>query len=159
MPRCAARRPGRIRLSDHGSSTIEIALAAPLFVAVLLFVVLCYRLTSAQLDLDTAAHAAARAASLARTIPAAHTDGRTTALDTLTAHHLACRHPAIRISIDRLQPGGTVTATVDCTVPLADLALLAVPGSRHLHAQAVSPIDTWRSLAPGPPAAQPAGST
>jgi len=48
---------------DAGSSTVELAILTPLLVGLLLFVVFCGRLVSAQLDLDAAAHGAARAAS------------------------------------------------------------------------------------------------
>ena len=130
---------------DRGSATVQVTLLAPLLVLVLLFVVLCQRLGVAQLDLDTAAHTAARAASLARTLPAAHTGARSAALGSLAAHRLTCHHPTIHADLDGLEPGGTVTVTIGCTVGLSDLTLLAIPGHRRLQSTAVSPIDTWRS--------------
>lgn len=131
---------------NRGSATIEITLAAPVLVGFLLFVVLCGRLVSVQLDVDAAAHAAARAASLSRTVPAARTQARTMATQTLGERHVSCLHPAINIDTDNLTPGGTVTVTIACTVPMADLVGLGVPGSRNVSATAVSPIDVWRGL-------------
>lgn len=132
---------------DRGSATIEVALAAPVLVGFLLFVVLCGRLVSVQLDVDAAAHAAARAASLARTVPAALAQARTMAMQTLDERHVSCPHPTISTDTDNLAPGGTVSVTISCTVPLSDLTLLGVPGSRQVTASAVSPIDVWRGIA------------
>lgn len=130
---------------DSGSATVEVVLLTPLLIGLLFLVVLCGRLVSAQLDLDTAAHEAARAASLDRTVPAAQHDAAAAVTDTLAARHLTCQHPTLTLDTDGLQPGGIVTATVGCTVPLSDLALVGVPGARQLTAKAVSPIDQWRA--------------
>jgi len=138
-----SRRRGR---GDGGSAPVELAVVVPLLVMLLLFVVLCGRLVSAQLDLDAAAHGAARAASIARTPAAADAAARRTALDTLAARGVTCRQPRITVDTGGLRPGGVVTVTVACTVPLSDLTLLGVPGSRIESSTATSPIDKWRSL-------------
>jgi Flp pilus assembly protein TadG len=130
--------------ADRGSSTLELALLSPLLISLVLLVVLCGRLVSAQLDIDAAAHAAARAASLDRTVTQATLDARHDAIATLADRHTTCRQPSITIAADDLQPGGTVTVTLSCSVPLADLALLAVPGTRRVTATGTSPIDVWR---------------
>ena len=119
------------------------ALATPLLVMFLLFAVFCGRLVSVQLDVDAAAHAAARAASLARTVPAAQADARRVAADTLGSR-AACTAPTVDVDLDGLRPGGVVTVTVTCTVPLADLALLGIPGTRTVTSTARSPIDRYR---------------
>ena len=129
---------------DTGSSTVELAILAPLLVGLLLFVVLCGRLVSAQLDLDAAAHGAARAASISRTMSGADADARQTALDTLAARGVTCRQPTITVDTGGLRPGGVVTVTVSCTVPLSDLALISVPGTRVVSATSTSPVDLWR---------------
>jgi Flp pilus assembly protein TadG len=128
---------------------VELTVVVPLLVMLLLFVVLCGRLVSAQLDLDAAAHGAARAASIARTPAAANAAARRTALDTLVARGVTCRQPRITVDTGGLRPGGVVTVTVACTVPLSDLTLLAVPGSRTESSTATSPIDRWRSVSLG----------
>jgi Flp pilus assembly protein TadG len=133
-----------VRGSDAGSAAVELVLLTPLLVVLLLFVVLCGRLASAKLDLDAAAHAAARAASIARTVPAATTDARRTALDTLAARQVTCTEPTVTVDTAGLRPGGVVTVTVACVVPLRELALLAVPGSRAVSGTATSPVDVFR---------------
>lgn len=149
-PRSSAR-PRRCG-GAGGSVTVEMALATPLLVLFLLFAVACGRLVTAQLDVDAAAHAAARAASLARTIPAALADARRAATDTLAAHGATCRTPTVRVALDGLRPGGgVVTATVTCTVPLADLTLVHLPGARTVSSTSAAPIDVYRAVSlPGP---------
>jgi Flp pilus assembly protein TadG len=119
------------------------ALATPMLVAILLFVVLCGRLVSAQMDLDAAASSAARAASLARTQPAARADADRTARTTLSARRVTCQQVDVSVTGD-LHSGGAVTVRVSCTVSTSDLVLLGVPGSRVLESTATSPIDRWR---------------
>lgn len=137
---------------DEGSSTVELTILTPLLVALLLFVVLCGRLVSAQLDVDAAARSAVRAASLARTVPAATADAEQAAMDTLAAHGVICGQPSITVETGGLQPGGAVTVTVSCVVPLSDLALIGVPGTRTVSATSTSPVDRWRgSVLTGPP--------
>lgn len=140
-----ARSWRRLRAQpDRGSSTLELALLTPLLLSLVMLVVLCGRLVSAQLDIDAAAHAAARAASLDRTVTQATLDARRDATATLADRHTTCRQPSITVATGGLQPGGTVTVTLACSVPLVDLALLAVPGSRRVTATGTSPIDLWR---------------
>ncbi len=139
---------GRLRrmsaAGDTGSSTAEVALVAPLLVAVLLLVVLCGRLVSAQIDLQAAASAAARSASITRSETAARAEADRIARGTLAARGVTCQQVDIDVSTGGLRPGGAATVTVSCTVPPADLALLSVPGTRTIDATATSPIDVWR---------------
>jgi Flp pilus assembly protein TadG len=146
--RLRSRLAGRWRrvaaTADAGSSTAEVTLLAPLLVAVLLFVVLCGRLVAVQLDVDAAASGAARTGSIARTESAARAQAERTARDTLAGRGLACSDAAVSVSTGGLRAGGAVTVTVSCRVPLSDLVLLGVPGSRVVSATATSPIDQWR---------------
>ncbi|GAA4466322.1 TadE/TadG family type IV pilus assembly protein [Phytohabitans houttuyneae] len=153
LARVRAGLTGRLRrltaAGDAGSSTAEAVLVTPLLVAVLMLVVLCGRLVSAQIDLQAAASAAARSASIARSEAAARVEADRTARDTLAARGVTCRQVTVTVSTGGLRPGGAVTVTVSCTVPLADLALLSVPGSRTVQASATSPVDAWRGVALG----------
>lgn len=133
------------RRRDDGSSTVELVLLAPLLVGLLLFVVLCGRLVSVQLDVDAAAHDAARAASIARTVPAATSAARQAAMATLAGRNRVCASPTITVDTGGLRPGGVVTVTVVCQVPLADLALVNVGGSRAVSSTASSPLDVYRA--------------
>jgi Flp pilus assembly protein TadG len=129
---------------DTGSSTVELTLLTPLLVGLLLFVILCGRTVSVQLDVDAAAHDAARAASIARTVPAATTSARDAALATLATRGAVCPTPSITVDTAGMRPGGVVTVSVTCRVPLRDLALLGVPGTRTVTSTASSPIDVFR---------------
>lgn len=134
---------------DAGSSTVEVTLLAPLLLALLLFVVLCGRLVSVQLDVDAAASGAARTGSIARTEAAARAQAEQTARDTLAARGLSCADATVTVTTGGLRPGGAVTVSVACRVPLSDLVLLGVPGSRVVTATATSSIDQWRGTALG----------
>lgn len=144
LTEAVARRARRVPARrDTGSATAEMALLTPLLVMLLLFVVLCGRLVAVQIDVDAAASAAARAASLARTRDTAQRNAEHAATDTLTARSVSCPRPQVTIT-GNLTPGGAVTARVTCHIPLDDLALLSVPGSRDVTGQATSPVDQWR---------------
>lgn len=146
MPVCRWRQRWRAlaQRGDSGSSTAELAILAPLLMALLLFVVFCGRLVTAQLDVDAAAHGAARASSIARSVPAATADAQRTARETLAARGVTCGQPSVRVNTRGLRPSGVVTVTVSCRVPLSDLALIAVPGTRVVTSTSSSPIDLWR---------------
>lgn len=135
----------RVRASgDTGSSTAELTIATPLLMVLLLFVVLCGRLVSAQIDLDAAASSSARSASIARSLATAHAEAERTARETLAARGLTCQNATVVVDTGALAPGSAVTVTVSCTVPLSDLLLLGVPGSRTVSSTATSPVDRWR---------------
>ena len=131
------------RTSDAGSSTAQVVLLTPLLVMLLLFVVLCGRLAGAQIDVDAAASNAARAGSITRSQAAAEQ----TARDDLTARGITCESTDISVNTGGGRPGGAVTVTLSCRVRLADLSLLAVPGSRVVQASATSPVDQWTGAA------------
>lgn len=126
------------RPRDAGSSTVEIAVATPLLVLVLMFVVACGRLVSIQLATDAAAHAAARAATLTTT--AVTGDAEKAAASTLS-DRASCSRVHTRLNTSNATPGGTVT----CDVSLADLTLLGIAGAWRVTATATAPVDTYRS--------------
>lgn len=139
------RSAAALRWDVRGSATAEIALLTPLLIVMLLFIVFCGRLTASKLRLDDAAHQAARAASLARTVTVAHDDARAAAQATLANAGITCENLAVTVNISGLRPGSMVTVDLRCTVGLSDLALLGVPGSTTLSASFASPVDTYRS--------------
>ncbi|MFD0555650.1 TadE-like protein [Stackebrandtia endophytica] len=130
------------RPRDDGSATIQAIVIAPVLILLVMVAVACARIVGMQLDVNASAHAAARAASLARTNSTAHTDATAAATATL-ADNIHCDQ--LKSTVDgNLAVGSTVTVTVTCTVPLADLAY--VPwGTYTVTASASAPIDTWRS--------------
>ena len=139
----------RWRRDDRGSAAAELTLLAPLLIVLLLFVVFCGRVTDTELRVDDVAHQAARAASLARSPGQATVDAQSAAATALSAAGVACQSLTVATDTQGLRPGGTVTVTVSCHVPLSDLALISVPGTRVVTSTSSSPIDVWRGRALG----------
>jgi Flp pilus assembly protein TadG len=133
-------------MSDaRGSASLELVLVTPLVLLLLLFVVCAGRLAEARADVDRAARDAARAASIARDPLSAQDAGTSAASATLASGGISCRSLDVLVDVSWFAAGGTVATTVSCTVDLADLAELRVPGMRTLTATFVEPIDTFRS--------------
>jgi Flp pilus assembly protein TadG len=130
--------------AQSGSATIELVLCTPMLLALLLLAVLAGRVTQARAEVDGAARDAARAASIARDPSAATLAARQAAAATLGQHHVTCRTLDVAIDTGGFRAGGTVAVTVACTVDLADLSLLRVPGARTVTARFVEPLDTFR---------------
>ncbi len=137
----------RARGSDSGSAAAELVLIAPLLIVIMLLIVAAGRLVDARLQVDSAARQAARAASLARAPAAAAAQADTTAQAALASEHITCHPLSVSPDTAAFRPGGQVTVQVTCTVSLAGLALLHLPGSQTLTAQFTSPIDVYRGRA------------
>ncbi|MCK9904457.1 pilus assembly protein TadE [Parafrankia colletiae] len=136
-PRCAHHGP------DRGSATAELVLILPALLLMLLFLVLCYRISDAKLRMADVAHQAARAASIARTPAQASADARATAQTALASAGVTCRDLTVDTETAGLAPGALVRVTLTCTTQLDDLAMLGTPGSATLHASSTSPVDTY----------------
>ncbi|MEV6236757.1 TadE/TadG family type IV pilus assembly protein [Lentzea sp. NPDC051838] len=142
-------RQALARLRDErGSAAAELALGAPVLVLLLLFVVLCGRLATTQIQVNDAAHQAVRAATLTRTPAQATSSARETAAAALAAASVTCRSLAVSIDSAGFRPGSTVTATISCTIDLRDLSGLGVPASRTFSCSFSSVVDTWRGATP-----------
>lgn len=134
--------------SDRGSVAAEVTLITPFLIMLLVFIaVVIHRGVDARLRLDDAAHEAARAASIQRSAPTAIAAAQSTATSALSSAGVACQSLAVDTATGGMQPGGTVSVTVSCTVNFSDALVLGVPGHKQLSATAVEPIDTWRSVA------------
>ncbi|MFM9442586.1 TadE/TadG family type IV pilus assembly protein [Streptomyces acidiscabies] len=128
----------------RGSATVELILLAPVLLLMLWFLVYCGRLTDTRLRIESAAHQAARAATLAHTPSTAAAEARTTAATTLHDAGVTCRNLSVTVH-GTLTNGSALTVAVTCTVDLHDLALLQVPGTTTLTADFTAPVDTYRS--------------
>ncbi|MCM3883135.1 TadE/TadG family type IV pilus assembly protein [Frankia sp. R82] len=137
---------GASRDGDRGSATTELVLIMPVLVLMLLFLVLCYRISDAKLQLADAAHQAARAASIAPSPAEAITDARATAQSALTGTGVTCQQLTVATDPAGLAPGALVRVTLTCTANLDDLALLGTPGAATLHATSTSPVDEFGDL-------------
>lgn len=129
---------------EEGSAAIELVLVTPLLLLFLLVAVAFGRLADTRLQVNDAASQAARAASIARDPRSASTAAHRTAVASLAGHRLTCQPVAVSVDTSTFHPGGAVTARITCTVALADLAPLPLPGAETIQATATSPIDVYR---------------
>lgn len=133
--------------ADRGSVAAEVTIAAPFLVMLLVFVaVVIHRGVDARLRLDDAAHQAARAASIERTPATATAAAQSTASSALSSAGVSCASLTVDTATGAMQPGGTVSVTVSCSVDFGDALILGVPGQKRLSATAVEPVDAWRSV-------------
>ncbi|MGC3994769.1 MAG: pilus assembly protein [Propionicimonas sp.] len=135
-----------IQFDERGSAAIEAAIAGPAMVLLILLVVFGGRVALAHQAVQATAADTARAASLARTQPEARS-AATAAMDAGLNQQLTCTDSALALDLSGFgTPVGTpasVTATLTCRVPLADLGLPG-PGSVVISESMSSPIDTFR---------------
>jgi Flp pilus assembly protein TadG len=148
MARWLTGCPRRREPTDRGSAAVELALVTPLLVLLLMLIVAAGRLVQARLEVASAAAQAARAASLARDPATATAQATAVASSALASQHLSCGSLAVSTGTAAFRPGGQVSVQVSCTVTLAGLALLHLPGAETLTAQAPAPIDVFRGAGP-----------
>ncbi|OHV31608.1 hypothetical protein CC117_25680 [Parafrankia colletiae] len=148
MSRSPQRRRGRQSAGgDRGSAAVELTLLTPLIVLLLLLIVYAGRAVNARGQVDTAAHTAARAASIARTPTQARTAAEQALAADLTPDAGPCTRVTVTVDTSQFHAGGVVRATVDCQLDQSDLAAgLPLPGQR-ITATASAPIDVYRSVA------------
>lgn len=135
---------------DRGSAAIEAAVLAPALLALIGVAIVGGRIQVAGGAIETAAHDAARAASISRTAGQARTNAYTAADATLSQAGLHCTRLTVVVDTSGFavpvgQPA-TVSADVDCVVDFADLMPVdGLPGSKRLHARFTSVLDTFRT--------------
>ena len=143
----APTRPCR-RRGDRGVAALETAVLAPSIIALLLLMIAFGRVTDADGAVDSAAHAAARAASLERDAASAQDQAQAAAARSLEGEGITCRASSVNVDTSgyALDTGtdATVTATVTCTAPLSDIGLPGLPGAKTLTSSWTSPLDTYR---------------
>lgn len=139
---------GRDARGERGSAAVEVAVAAPLLMLIVLVVVAGGRLELARGAVQQAATDAARAASIARTSAQASATAQSVAAATLANQGLRCVSSNVTVDTAGFSVNvgvrAQVAATVSCTVPLADLGLPGLSGSRVISATVTSPLDTYR---------------
>jgi Flp pilus assembly protein TadG len=136
-------------MNQQGSVTVEAILAITVIVLVILFGVAVGRITVAGAAVESAARDAARQASMARTAATAARNAELSARESLTGHDVHCTAVTVKVNTAGFsRPVGTpadVSATVSCTVPLADVAFPGLPGNIERHATFLSPLDPYRT--------------
>ncbi|MET8747250.1 TadE/TadG family type IV pilus assembly protein [Streptomyces sp. NPDC004728] len=133
---------------DQGSYSVETAVLAPVMIGLLLLMIAFGRVTDADGAVDSAARAAARAASLERDAGNAQAQAQAAATRSLQGEGITCRTSSVVVDTAgyALDIGveANVTATVACTADLSDIGLPGLPGAKTLTASWTSPIDTYR---------------
>jgi Flp pilus assembly protein TadG len=138
------RRLGHRRWDERGSVEVEFALGTVVLLIFLMFVVGMFRVVDAEADVQTAASAAARAASRQGTPGAASLVAQDTAMANLTEGTTTCGAIDVDTATGRLEPGGSITVTVRCTVDHTDLVLVSIPGRRDFTSTATAAVDRLR---------------
>jgi Flp pilus assembly protein TadG len=132
---------------DAGNAALELVVVAPVILFLLGLVIAAGRTSIAQGSVDAAARDAARQASISLTPGAARAAALSSAQAALSRDGLDCT-PVVRVDTSQFAvPAGlpaTVTATVWCRVPLSDLVVPGMPGSRLLSYTFTSPLDPFR---------------
>ena len=134
---------------DNGSATLELAILAPALLALLGLVIAAGRIEVAGGAVEQAASAAAREASLARTGSAARAAAMQSARGSLHSQGIACGVLQVVVDTSGFNVAAGLPAQVEvsvtCTVPLSDLAVPGMPGTRTMRAQMASPLDRYRT--------------
>jgi hypothetical protein len=138
--------------ADDGNAALELVILAPMLLGLLALVIAAGRTAIAQGAVNAAARDAARQASISLTAAAAQAAGGQSARAVMRSDGLDCV-PVVVIDTSQfaLLPGrpAAVSATVFCTVALADLTVPGFPGRVRLQAVFTSPLDTYRSRSDG----------
>lgn len=148
MTRVPYRR--RLPAGERGSASLELAILAPVLLALLALIVMAGRFAMASNAITGVAGTAARDASLARSPAQARAAAQSSALATLAAQNLHCQgSPVVAVDTSGFAaPPGTpasITVEVTCVVVLNGLGVPGLPSTRTLHQRAVSPLDSYRS--------------
>ncbi len=150
--RYTVRWARRLR-GDEGSASIEAAIILPALIMFICMAIAGGRIVTSGSKIDAAAEDAAREASIHRTAGAAQGAAQAAAAESLNDQGIKCASTSVSINTAGLSVPvgqvGTVTATVTCTVILADLLLPGVPGAKTLTSTATSVVDQYRQRGDG----------
>lgn len=119
---------------------VELALLTVPLVTILLLIAALGRFSDARDQVTEAARDAARQASTYLSPTVAASQAALVARSELSG---VCAHASITTNTSDLHPGGQVTVTVSCPVPLGDLVLLHLPGTKTITASSASVVDTY----------------
>lgn len=132
------------RRCERGSASVELVLLTPIVVGLLLLVVAFGRLQNARGDVEAAARAAARAASIERDAASARAAGERAAFMEFDGGRYRCGPLRFDIDTAEFNADAAVTATVSCGVSLRDVAGMGLPGQHTITARFTEPLDRYR---------------
>jgi Flp pilus assembly protein TadG len=135
------------RADERGSMSIELLILTPALVAAILVIVAGSRYAEAREETNSAAFAAARAASLAPDASGALAAGRAAAVHEMSDRGLSCARLDVNVDTHDFAPGGTIRVTVTCVTDLGDLSgFVLMPGHKSFRSTATVPLDQHRSF-------------
>ena len=139
----------RRRRGDTGSMSVEMtALVFPVTLVMTVLILATWQLTAAKLDVNTAAAAAARAASLQTSPADAEDAARQAAAGAMTEAGRTCTSLTVEVDTTGFTHGGFVEVRLSCHARTGDLLGLAAPGSVDLSATSRAPVERFRELHP-----------
>ncbi|MCX4399959.1 pilus assembly protein (plasmid) [Streptomyces sp. NBC_00053] len=134
-------------LGDRGGSALTTVIIVPVILMLFGLMIGVGRVALAEGDADAAARDAARVASLAEDPGGGQAQAQEAARTSLANSGVRCSQIEVSIDASALTAGvgafGQVSATVSCTVPLSDLAIPGIGGSKTLTSTQSAPVDTW----------------
>lgn len=142
------RARGAVTRPQRGSASLELVLATPALIALLLLVVAGGRVVQARGDVDAMARDAARAASVARSPAEAVARAEAMVHERVGQGGVQCREPAVATDTAAFRPGGFVGVSVTCHVDLAAVTLLGISASRSIEGRATEVVDERRGVQP-----------
>jgi hypothetical protein len=118
---------------------VEIVILTPVLMMFVMLIAACGRYVAVQGDIQATARDAVRAASLERTVDAAHVAASQIVQQSLD-EGTTCRP----LGLSGFTSGGIVRVDLDCEVSYAGLGLIGLPGSARVQAMSQAPIDVYR---------------
>lgn len=140
------RRRLRGPRDERGYTAVELLAMTTVLVGMITVVVGGGRIVDSNSQVDDAAYAAARAASLETTFEAAQIAGHDAAKDSLADRGKACTQLTVSFAGTDFRTSGQVTARVTCHANLSDVVGFGLPGAKSFTATAVVPIEQYRRL-------------
>lgn len=136
-----------MRCNERGAMAIEVVILTPALVAAIMVIAAGARYVDAQGQVNSAAYAAARAASLTTNQEAAVQAGTKAAERSMSQRGLACASLTVSIDAADFNPGGDIRAKIKCVADLSDVVGVGgIPGSKAFTFTAVVPLEEHREF-------------
>lgn len=134
---------------ERGATSVEAAYITPVLFLLLSLVAAVGSVALGEQNITTAAHSAARAASLSTSQEDATGRVEEAFTQELNQRGKSCTNLSVSINADAFSapPGevGTIHSTITCTVPYAQLMPIpGLPGTRTITVETTSALDTYR---------------
>ncbi|MGE3412893.1 MAG: TadE/TadG family type IV pilus assembly protein [Dehalococcoidia bacterium] len=131
---------------ERGYTSVELLAMTTVLVGFITVVVGAGRIVDSNSQVDDAAYAAARAASLESNFEAAQIAGRQAAEDSLADRGKACTNLTVSFAGTDFRTSGQVKVEVTCHANLSDVVGFGLPGAKDFSSSAVVPIEQYRRL-------------